>query len=76
MARDGVIAALDIGSTKICCFIAEVNAMAGIRVTGVSHQASAGVRAGVVVDLDAAEQAINAAVHAAEQLAGDRKSVV
>lgn len=71
MARDGVIAALDIGSTKICCFIAEVNAMAGIRVTGVSHQASAGVRAGVVVDLDAAEQAINAAVHAAEQLAGE-----
>lgn len=70
MARDGVIAALDIGSTKICCFIAQVDDLAGIRVTGMSHQASAGVRSGVIVDLNAAERAITAAVHAAEQLAG------
>ena len=70
MARDGVIAALDIGSTKICCFIAEIDDAARIRVTGMSHQASAGVRGGVIVDLVAAERAISAAVHAAEQLAG------
>ena len=42
------IAALDIGSNKVCCFIAEVKNHGGLEVIGIGHQASRGVRAGTV----------------------------
>ncbi|MEE2997053.1 MAG: cell division protein FtsA [Pseudomonadota bacterium] len=70
--RTGIIAALDIGSTKICCFIAHMNAEGGIRVIGVAQQASGGVRNGSVVDMEAAQNAILTAISAAEELAGER----
>lgn len=64
------LAALDVGTTKICCFIAEVTDAGRIRVTGMSHQQSAGLRGGVVVDMESAYRAILSAVHSAEQMAG------
>ena len=75
-----VIAALDIGTSKICCIIAglapprhtvtpEANS-SDLKVLGVGHQASRGVRGGVIVDIDAAEKAIRLAVAAAERAAG------
>lgn len=70
--RTGIIAALDVGSTKICCLIAHMNAEGGIRVIGVAQQASAGVRNGSVIDMEAAQNAILTAISAAEELAGER----
>lgn len=70
MAIHRTIAALDIGTSKICCFIAEATDTGQIRVKGMSHQASAGVKNGVIVDMEVAYQAILAAVHSAEQMAG------
>ena len=64
------IAALDVGSTKICCFVAEATNAGRIRVTGMSHHASAGVRGGVIVDMEAAYRTVLASIHAAEQMAG------
>jgi cell division protein FtsA len=70
--KGSVIAALDIGSSKIACFIARVRDENGnVDVIGIGHQASHGIRAGTVVDLDAAELAIRQAVHAAENMAAD-----
>jgi cell division protein FtsA len=70
--KGSVIAALDIGSSKISCFIARVRDDDGnIDVIGIGHQASRGVKSGTVVDLDAAEASIRAAVHAAENMAAD-----
>lgn len=74
-ARGELIAALDIGSTKTCCFIARIDdqkkgAWRHARVVGIGHQASRGMRNGAVVDLEAAEASIRAAVSAAEQMAG------
>lgn len=69
--RGGVVAALDVGSTKVCCFIARVEDQGNIRVVGVGHQLAAGVRAGAIIDMEAAETSIGAAVHAAEQMAGE-----
>jgi len=74
--RPGVIAALDVGSSKIACFIAKIepgklaNGLAPMRVIGIGHQVSRGVRAGAIVDMDAAEEAIRVAVDAAERMAG------
>ncbi len=68
--RNGRIAAIDVGTSKVCCFIARVDGDA-LRVTGIGHQISHGLRAGAVIDMASAEQSILAAVHAAEQMAGD-----
>lgn len=70
MATERTIAALDVGSTKVSCFIAEATESGRLRVRGMSHHASAGVRNGVIVDMDTAYRAILAAVHQAEQMAG------
>ena len=78
-AKGGLVAALDIGSTKICCLIAEVapakyrtagnDENNSLRVLGVGHQLSRGVRAGAIVNVDEAERAIRLAVDAAERMA-------
>ncbi len=70
--KGSVIAALDIGSTKIACFIARIRDDNGnIDLIGIGHQASQGIKSGTVVDLDSAEAAIRQAVHAAENMAAD-----
>ena len=63
-----VIGVLDIGTSKICCLIAA--AQAPHRLLGVGYQRSRGVRAGLLVDLEAAEKAVLAAVGRAERQAG------
>jgi len=66
------MAALDVGSHKVCCLIARREASSDRpRVVGVGQQASRGVRGGTVVDMDAAEMAIRGAVDAAERMAGE-----
>src|SRR4051812_34492940 len=68
-ARSGLIAALDIGSTKIACLIARPMDDGDVEIVGVGHQVSKGVRAGNIVDMDALERAVAATVEAAETLA-------
>lgn len=78
--RSGVITVLDVGSSKVCCIIArlkpreESRQLRGrthqIQVIGIGHQKSLGVKSGVIVDLEKAEQSIRLAVDAAERMAG------
>jgi cell division protein FtsA len=68
--RGSLIAALDIGTTKVCCLIARVEADTP-QVLGIGHQISRGVRSGLIVDLEAAGASVVNAVHAAEQMAGE-----
>ena len=78
-AAGGVCAALDVGSSKIACFIARTDQTVSgprPRVVGVGHQSSRGVRAGAVVDMDAAAEAIRAAVEQAERMASQAVSSV
>jgi cell division protein FtsA len=69
--RGTVMAALDIGSSKITCMIARrADATNGEpRVAGAGVQATKGVRAGAVVDLDGLERSIRLAVEQAERAA-------
>ncbi len=69
--RNNRIAALDVGSSKICCFIAELDAGRLPKVVGIGQQASRGVKSGAVVDMEATQRAILNAVHAAEHMAGE-----
>lgn len=68
--RHDLIAALDIGTTKIVCFIARVQPDGDVTVEGIGHQLSSGIRSGLMTDIEAAEDAICAAVHTAEEMAG------
>lgn len=68
--RSGLIAALDIGTAKLCCFIARVDKDGLPHVLGIGHNMSQGVKGGAIVDLDAAQSAVLAAVNAAEKMAG------
>jgi cell division protein FtsA len=73
--RGALITAIDIGTTKVCCFIARRDPT-GPRILGIGHQASRGVRNGQIVDLEAAATSMLNAVHAAEQMAGESISEV
>lgn len=77
--RASIVTVLDIGTSKICCFIAKLRPDArlkdlpgrshSIEVLGIGHQLSRGIKGGVVVDMDAAERCIRGAVDAAERMA-------
>ena len=67
-----LIAALDVGTTKVVCFIARVDERGNPQIIGIGHQLSRGLRAGRVVDMDAAAAAIGHAVNTAEKAAGER----
>jgi cell division protein FtsA len=68
-ARSGVFGVLDIGSTKIVCIIARIEGDHAPRALGFGWQRARGVKAGNIVDLADAEQAIRAAVGQAEEMA-------
>jgi cell division protein FtsA len=70
--RTGLIAALDVGSTKICCLLAHAQGDEPIRIVGVGHHAARGIRGGAVIDMDAAQTTILTAVSAAEERCGER----
>jgi cell division protein FtsA len=74
--QNGLIAALDIGSSKICCFVACATADESLRVIGIGHRISEGIRAGDVIDMEAAEHVIRSAVEAAEDMARERVAKV
>ena len=63
-------AALDIGSSKICCMIGEPDGSGGVSLLGHGTHASAGIRSGEVSDLEALSGAIGKTVQIAEREAG------
>jgi cell division protein FtsA len=75
-----IVTVLDIGSTKIVCLIAHLKPVEGVGILpnrthtsellGFGHQRSRGVKSGVIVDMDAAEQAIRLAIDSAERMSG------
>src|SRR5262245_17295936 len=71
-----VIAGLDVGTTKICCVIAEYAAGGGLEIIGVGVSPSRGLRKGVVVNIDSTVESIKQAVSEAEEMAGTEVSSV
>ncbi|RSJ79228.1 Cell division protein FtsA [Streptococcus cristatus] len=69
MARDGFFTGLDIGSSTIKVLVAE-HINGEMNVIGVSNAKSAGVKDGIIVDIEAAAAAIKSAISQAEEKAG------
>ena len=69
MARDGFFTGLDIGTSSIKVLVAE-HVNGEMNVIGVSNAKSAGVKDGIIVDIEAASNAIKNAISQAEEKAG------
>jgi cell division protein FtsA len=65
-----IIAGLDIGTSKIAAFIAEVTPAGTLEIIGMGSHPSRGLKRGVVVDIEATVQSIQRAVQEAELMAG------
>ena len=61
---------LDIGTTKVCAVIGEVNENGAIEITGVGTCPSTGLRKGVVVNIEATLRSVSSAIEAAEMMSG------
>jgi len=69
---EDIVVGLDVGTTKICAIIGELNADGMVDVIGVGSSPSRGLRRGVVVNIDHTVSAIRKAVEDAELMAGCR----
>ena len=68
--KGSLITALDVGSSKVSCAVAQLYDSGVFEVLGVGVQLSSGVKAGVVIDMDDVITSIVNAVHTAEKMAG------
>jgi cell division protein FtsA len=75
--RSAIVAALDIGTSKIVCLIARLKPQGpqdtlrrrthGIEILGIGHTEARGIKAGAVINMAEAEQAVRHAVDLAER---------
>src|SRR5215831_8322362 len=78
--RSALVAALDIGTSKIACLIARLRPRIpeeplrrrthAVEILGIGHTRARGIKSGTVVDLVEAEEAVRHAVASAERMAG------
>lgn len=89
--KRGLVAVLDVGSSKTVCFVLKVDtvrleaalesgtshdAQGALRVIGTGVTRSRGVKLGEVIDLEEAQRAIRTALESAEKMAGVRVNQV
>lgn len=67
-----MIAALDLGTSKVTCFIAERNNQGDLCIIGIGQNTAEGLKAGAVIDMAKAVNSISTAVHRAEIMADQR----
>ena len=77
MGRDHLITGLDVGTTKVCAVIAEIEPDSRPSVIGMGTSPCVGLKKGIVVDLESTTHAIHDAITKAERMAGQEvRSVV
>ncbi len=62
-----IVVGLDVGTTKVCAVVAEVTPNGGANVIGYSYVPCAGLRKGLVIDMDATVAAIKESVRQASE---------
>ncbi|MFC2069958.1 cell division protein FtsA [Chloroflexota bacterium] len=70
MSKQNTLVSIDVGTTKVCTSIAEVDESGVIRVAGVGITPSNGLHKGLVVNINDARESIHASVKKAEQASG------
>jgi len=71
MAKENknLVVALDIGTSKVACLVAEIGADGGLDILGMGSHESKGLKKGVVVNIEATVAAIQRALEEAELMA-------
>ena len=64
------VVGIDVGTTKICTLVAEVNGSNDIRILGAGVVPSRGIRKGVIINVNEATEAIAASIAEAEEASG------
>ncbi|MBI1885090.1 MAG: cell division protein FtsA [Chloroflexi bacterium] len=72
MNRDSILAAIDVGSAKVCTLVAEITPDDDLRILGVGITPSEGVKRGMVDNIQEATDAIVSSVEKAERSSGSR----
>ena len=72
MSRGGTFASIDIGTTKVCTVVGEVNSDDDMRILGVGVAPSEGLTRGMVENIRDATESIRASVEKAERSSGTR----
>jgi len=67
--RSSTIVGLDIGTSKICAVVGEINDAGALSIVGLGQARSRGVRKGEIVDLNLTQEDIRNAIVEAEQMA-------
>ncbi len=70
MAKNEVVAAIDVGTTKVCSIIANMGYGDGLQVLGVGVSPSRGLHKGLVVNITEAKQSIRQSIKKAGQASG------
>ena len=70
MKKETILAAIDVGTTKVCTTIAEAENGKILRVVGIGITPSSGMHKGLVVGIDDAKQSIRESVRKAEYASG------
>jgi len=68
--ESSIIVGIDIGTTKVCTLVAQMDENLALRILGVGIEPSKGMGKGSVVDLNAASQAIARSIDKAERTSG------
>lgn len=72
MARNELVASIDVGTTKICSIMATQGYDGNLQILGVGIHPSRGLHKGLVVNIPEAKESIRASVRKAEQASGIR----
>src|SRR6185295_1300384 len=67
--RSSTIVGLDIGTSKICAVVGEINDAGALSIVGLGQARSRGIRKGEIVDLNLTQEDIRNAIVEAEQMA-------
>ncbi len=70
--KENILAAIDVGSSKVCTLVAEVTPEEDLRILGVGITPSLGVKKGMVDNIQEATEAIVSSVERAERSSGSR----
>jgi len=69
--KQRMMAAVDVGSSKVCSLLANVDDENSIQIVGIGITPSTGIHRGLVTDIDQASESIRQSVRKAEQTSGE-----
>jgi cell division protein FtsA len=72
MSKKGILTAIDVGTTKVCTIIANIEGSGNIRIIGVGIAPSTGMHKGLVTNMNEAAKSVQASVRKAELMSGHK----